>query len=88
MTPHEKLNGELKILMNSRYGLAFYEVYNRIDFWYGWYSDHMVVIRLFKDARLIDQFSYKIVTMEDVSDFRKVFAKKIAKYSKEEKKDD
>ena len=44
----------------------------------------MVVIRLFKDARLIDQFSYKIVTMDDVSDFRKVFAKKIAKYSKEE----
>lgn len=88
MTPREVLNGELKMLANSRYGLALRKVYNRIDFWYGWYSDQMVVIRLFKDARLIDQFSYKIVTMEDVSDFRKVFAKKIAKYTKEEIKND
>lgn len=88
MTPHEALTGELKMLMNSTYGLAFYEVYKRIDFWFGWYSDQMVVIRLFKDARLIDQFSYKIVTMDDVSDFRKVFAKKIAKYSKEEIEND
>ena len=88
MTPHELLNGELKMLVNSTYGLTFYTVHKRIDFWYGWYSDQMVVIRLFKDARLIDQFSYKIVTMDDVNEFRKVFAKKMAKYSKEEVEND
>lgn len=88
MTPHEVLNGELKMLVNSRYGLGIYEVYKRIDFWFGWYSDQMVVIRMFDNARLKDQFSYKIVTMDDVNEFRKVFAKKIAKYSKEEIEND
>ena len=83
MTPKEILSEEL-----ARLDVLFPLMTSIIDFWYRWYSDQMVVIRLFKDARLIDQFSYKIVTMGDISDFRKVFAKKIAKYTKEEIEND
>lgn len=84
MTPREVLTGELRILMDASYGLAAFTFYKKVDFWFRWTSDQMIVIRLFKDARLIDEFSYKIVTMDDVNEFRKVFGEKIAKYSKED----
>lgn len=81
MTPREVLDNELNILMDASYGLAAFTFYKKVDFLFRWTSDQMIVIRLFKDARLIDEFSYKIVTMDDVNDFRKVFGDKIRRYS-------
>lgn len=85
MTPKEILSEELA-------GLAVMLplMTSEIDFWHRWYNESMIVIRIFKAredsirGHLVGQFSYKIVTMEDVDAFRKVFIEKMRRYSKDD----
>ena len=68
MTPHDMLNGELKILSTAQYGLTPNHI---TSFIYGWYSDSMVWIRIFYRAQTTEWFSFKIETEDDISTFRK-----------------
>lgn len=70
MTPREILDDELtKLLIMSA-------LVPSVDFWFGWYSEEIIVVRIWHLDRLSSQFSYRIKTEDDVSEFREVLNKK------------
>lgn len=68
MTPHDMLNGELKILSRAQYGLTPNHI---TSFIFGWYSENIIWVRIFYRAQLAEWFSFRIDSEDDISEFRK-----------------
>lgn len=70
MTPHEVLDDKLTNIM------IFSTMMPSVDFWFGWYSEEIVVVRICHLDELSSQFSYRIKTEDDVSEFMEILSKK------------
>lgn len=76
MTPHETIDNELTSL------LIMSTFMPSVDFWFGWYSEEIIVVRIWYLDKLTSQFSYRIKTEDDISEFREFLNKKFEEVKK------